>query len=190
MRVAARCLTLSAVASVACGSPAFAADTAPVTVPGAAAANPPSNDFAMPPELVQKLSPEQILAVLRERETTRRPHVLGTLAFFGTLACAVLLSQIYATRRERLRQETLRAMIDKGMDVPRDLIAKRRSPVCDLRRGLVLIGAGVGLSVLFALVHLEGERGSGLWSVGLIPILMGVGFLAVWRIDSKNASAD
>ncbi len=126
MRATAASLALAAAVSVtSAASPTFAAGATPVAVPGAAAPKPGANDFAMPPEMMEKLSPEQILSVLRERESTRRPNVLIAIAVFGTLGGMVLLAQIYATRRERIRNETLRAMVDKGTDIPPDLMELR-----------------------------------------------------------------
>ncbi len=152
-----------------------------------------ANDFAMPPEMIEKLSPEQIMSVLREREMRRatfsgRPaDIVGTTLFFGALVTMVLLAQVFATARERIRQETLRAMVDKGMEIPPGLVGDRARRSSDLRRGLVLVGAGLGLSLVFALVHVSGQSGSGLWSIGLIPMLMGAGYLVVWRIESRKS---
>jgi hypothetical protein len=220
MRTTAAFLALAAaVPATGAASPSFATGATPVGVLGAAGATQGAatgerqaatgdhaeasqvsaqqlgaNDFAMPPEMIEKLSPEQIISVLREREmrrprySTRPPDILATTLFFGSLVAMVLLAQIYATRRERIRQETARAMVDKGMDVPPDLIVKRTDASSDLRRGLVLVGAGLGLSLVFAVVRLNGQSGSGLWSIGLVPILMGIGYLVVWRIETRNTS--
>jgi hypothetical protein len=220
MRTTAAFLTLAAaVSAMGAASPAFAAGATLVPASRAAAATPGAatgeaqaasgddaqatplaarqagaDDFAMPPEMVRKLSPEQIVSVLREREMRRatfsgRPaDIVGTALFFGALVTMVLLAQVFATRRERIRQETLRAMVDKGMEIPPGLVGDRAGRSSDLRRGLVLVGAGVGLSLAFALVHLNGQSGSGLWSIGLVPMLMGGGYLVAWRVDARNTS--
>ncbi len=116
------------------------------------------------------------------------PDIVGTSIFFGALVAIVLLAQVFATRRERIRQETLRAMVDRGMQIPPDLIGDRARRSSDLRSGLVLVGAGVGVSLAFALVHLNGQSGSGLWSIGLVPMLMGGGYLVAWRVQARNTS--
>lgn len=143
------------------------------------------NDLAMPPELIEKLSPDQLMTILREREEGVHPGggVLVPIVFFATLAAIVLLAQMFATRRERMRQETLRALLEKGVDVPADLVAGRAGAPSDLRRGLVLVGAGLGLAIALAVV---GRGAAGLWSVGLVPVLMGAGYLAAWRIETRD----
>src|SRR5574337_1134673 len=157
MRTIAASLALaSAVLATGAASPAFAAGAELVPASHAAAAPPGAatgegqaatgddaeanqravrhpgvEDFAMPPEMVRKLSPEQIVSVLREREMRRatfagRPaDIVGGTLFFGALVTMVLLAQVFATRRERIRQETLRAMVDKGMEIPPGLVGDR-----------------------------------------------------------------
>ncbi len=214
MRTTAGILTLAAVLSAAgAASPSFAAAAEPVTAalaaPGAAPGGGPAatgdlaqasalgariaakcgmNDLAMPPEMIAKLSPEQILAILREREEGLRPGrgILVPMVFFSTLSAMVLLAQVFATRRERMRQETLRAIVEKGLEIPPGLVPGRRGPSCNLRRGLVLVGAGLGLSLVFALAQLNHHVGSGLWSIGLVPMLMGAAYLVAWRIETRH----
>ncbi len=220
MKATASSLALAVAVSVTSAvSSTFGAEPVPAAVPGAAAPKagaatengevaagddaqaiprgarqPAAGDFAMSPEMVRKLSPEQIVSVLREREMRRatfagRPaDIVGGTLFFGALVTMVLLAQIFATRRERLRQETLREMVDKGMEIPPGLIGDRARGSSDLRRGLVLVGAGLGLSLAFALVHLNGQIGSGLWSVGLVPMLIGGGYLVAWRVETRDQS--
>lgn len=53
-------------------------------------------------------------------------------------------------------------------------------PASDLRRGVALTGIGQGLCLVFTVVPVDGA--SGLWSIGLVPLLMGVGHLLAWRI--------
>lgn len=151
-----------------------------------------AEESALPPEVIARLSPEQITSILRERELSRSkfparpPDVLGAVLFFGTLLGMVLLSQIQATRRERLRQQTLLAMVEKGLEIPPGLVGRGASPASDLRRGLVLVGAGLGLSLLFAILRMNGQGAAGLWSVGLVPILMGAGYLIAWRVEARK----
>jgi len=82
-------------------------------------------------------------------------------------------------QQTRLLHETIRAMIDKGQPIPPELLqppAPRR-PRSDLRRGLVFLGIGIGLTVWLAL------EGGTKWPLGLIPLLMGVAFLVTWKVE-------
>jgi hypothetical protein len=53
----------------------------------------------------------------------------------------------------------------------------------DLRRGVVLTMIGVGLMVFFAAVN---DWEGGAWTLGLIPFLIGAGYLLVWKLDTKK----
>jgi hypothetical protein len=59
------------------------------------------------------------------------------------------------------------------------------APYGDLRRGLVLVGAGLSLLILVGLVF---GFGTGSWAVGLIPAFIGAGYLIVWQISRRTES--
>jgi hypothetical protein len=89
-------------------------------------------------------------------------------------------------RKHAQLQDTLRLMIEKGADIPPELIAPPAAPYGDLRRGLILVGAGLALLILVGLVF-GFETGS--WAVGLIPSFIGAGYLIVWRISRRAESS-
>ena len=187
-------LACAAALSVTCAAVAEPALAGSTQTNELASTTPGADDFALPTALIEKLTPDQIVEVLREREMRRQPfaagppnHVAG-LMFFGALIVIVVLVEVYATRREQMRQETLRAMVEKGIDLAPDLVARRPGPSSDLRRGIVLVGAGLGLALAFAVLEGHGKMGPGLWSIGAVPVLMGVGYLVVWRVGSTAAS--
>jgi len=104
--------------------------------------------------------------------------------FFVCILGAVGMTLYFRTARERQRHETLRKMVEKGMEIPPDLLVPPHRPASDLRRGLVLVGAGLGLLVL--LLTFPDHEMRELWAVGLIPTLMGSAYLLTWRIRLKD----
>jgi hypothetical protein len=143
--------------------------------------------FGLPKEILDKLSPDQIV----ELEKTRRQHsqmedILVPICFFGATVGIVALVVGLRLKRNKLLHETMRAMIDKGQPIPPELLqppTPKRRPKSDLRRGLVLAGIGVGLTVWLAL------DGGNKWALGLIPLLMGLGFLVTWKVE-QNKNGD
>ena len=85
-----------------------------------------------------------------------------------------------------MRQRTIRMMVEKGQPVPAELLApevrkvRRRS---DARRGVVWTMVGLGLMIWLAAVN---DWEGGAWSFGLIPFLIGLGYLIVWKLENKN----
>jgi hypothetical protein len=108
------------------------------------------------------------------------------MTIFGAPVMIVLVIGIIALVGTRMRQRTIRMMVEKGQPVPAELLApttrgmRRRS---DVRRGVVWTMVGLGLMVWLAAVN---DWEGGAWSFGLIPFLIGLGYLIVWKLENKK----
>jgi Domain of unknown function (DUF6249) len=107
------------------------------------------------------------------------------LTVFGAPVLIVGLIMYFSFSRSRALQKTVRMMVEKGQPVPEALLnpppAQRQRS--DLRRGVILTMIGAGLMVFLAAVN-DWEGGS--WTLGLIPFLIGAGYLLVWKLDTKK----
>ncbi len=107
------------------------------------------------------------------------------LTVFGAPVLIVGLIMYFSFSRSRALQKTVRMMVEKGQPVPEALLnpppAQRQRS--DIRRGVVLTMIGIGLMAFFGAVN-DWEGGS--WTLGLIPFLIGVGYLLVWKLDTKR----
>jgi Domain of unknown function (DUF6249) len=101
------------------------------------------------------------------------------LTVFGAPVLIVGLIMYFSFSRSRAMHRTVRMMVEKGQPVPEALLnpppAQRQRS--DLRRGVILTMIGVGLMVFFGAVND--------WE-GLIPFLIGAGYLLVWKLDAKK----
>jgi hypothetical protein len=108
------------------------------------------------------------------------------LSIFGAPVLIVIMIGIFALLGSRMRQRTIRMMVEKGQPVPAELLApevrsvRRRS---DVRRGVVWTMLGLGLMIFLAAVN---DWEGGAWSLGLIPFLIGLGYLIVWKLEKKD----
>ena len=108
------------------------------------------------------------------------------LSIFGAPVAIVIMIGIFSIIATRMRQRTIRMMVEKGQPVPAELLApatrgiRRRS---DARRGVVWTMVGLGLMIWLAAVN---DWEGGAWSFGLIPFLIGLGYLIVWKLESKK----
>lgn len=111
-------------------------------------------------------------------------EIIVPVAFFLCVAIIGALVLVGYSRHTAQRHQTLRAMVEKGMQIPPELLGHTKrpsSPASDRRRGILLICAGIGIAAFLLLSG--GEEGAGL---GLIPILIGVGYLLVARLDGRR----
>jgi hypothetical protein len=108
------------------------------------------------------------------------------MSIFGAPVLIVMVIGIFALIGNRMRQRTIRMMVEKGQPVPAELLApevrrvRRRS---DVRRGVIWTMVGLGLMVWLAAVN---DWEGGVWSFGLIPFLIGLGYLIVWKLENKK----
>lgn len=86
-------------------------------------------------------------------------------------------------RRAQLLHTTLAKMIEKDVPIPTELFDAPRRKRSDLRRGAFWLALGVGVLVYLKVI------GHGQWIGGLIPLLIGVAYLVVWRIEQGKPKA-
>jgi hypothetical protein len=108
------------------------------------------------------------------------------LSIFGAPVLIVIMIGMFTLLVSRMRQRTIRMMVEKGQPIPAELLApaarsvRRRS---DVRRGVIWAMVGLGMMIFFGAVN---DWEGGAWSLGLIPFLIGIGYLMVWKLEGKN----
>jgi len=107
---------------------------------------------------------------------------------FGAPVMVVAAVMFFSYLKSRSLHRTVRAMVEKGQEVPAALFAppqviRARS---DMRRGVVLLMVGIGLMAFFGAVN---DWEGGVWSLGLIPFLIGAGYLLVWKLEGSKDKA-
>src|SRR5437762_9541580 len=107
------------------------------------------------------------------------------MTIFGAPVLIVGLILYFSFSRQRALHRTVRMMVEKGEPVPEALLnpppAPRQRSV--VRRGVVLTMVGLGLMVFFGAVN---DWEGGAWTLGLIPFLIGAGYLIVWKLEGKK----
>jgi Domain of unknown function (DUF6249) len=110
--------------------------------------------------------------------------VVGLVAVVAGCSVPVAIVMVFSYfnhRRNKMLHETLRAMVEKGVPIPPELISNQMSaregqagrPRNDLRNGLILAGVGIGV------VMLAGKAG---W----IILFVGVAFLIASMVENRN----
>lgn len=109
---------------------------------------------------------------------------IAMLTIFGAPVLIVGLIMYFGFSRSRAMHRTVRMMVEKGQPVPEALLnpppAQRQRS--DMRRGIVLTMIGLGISIFLA----AADQGGSSWTLGVIPFLIGVGYLLVWKLEGKK----
>jgi hypothetical protein len=108
------------------------------------------------------------------------------LTIFGAPVLIVAVIMYFGFSKNRMMHKTVRMMVEKGQEVPAALLAPPPPAVrqrSDMRRGVVLVMIGLGLVIFLGAVN-DWENGS--WAIGIIPFLIGLGYLLVWKLEGKK----
>jgi hypothetical protein len=106
--------------------------------------------------------------------------IISVVMVFGAPVAIVALFVALRHRRNRMFHETLRAMVEKGVPIPPELLSRGGAPLAsaspgtpagnrDLRWGLILLALGGSLYTVAG-------------KIGIIPVFIGLALLIVWLI--------
>ncbi|WP_144391631.1 DUF6249 domain-containing protein [Pleionea sediminis] len=109
---------------------------------------------------------------------------------FILVTAVVVVTFLYLSHKNKMAiQETIRRSLDQGNSLTPELLEKlgtTPSPrVKDLRRGIVLAALGLA-AILSGLVVNDSDGMIGFVIAGLFPLMMGSGFLLVWKLNRYN----
>ena len=101
----------------------------------------------------------------------------------------VLILLRYRYQQTQARYQTMLQLADKGVELPPQLLVEPNVVYSERRRALVLIGGGLGLMAMF--LALPGQLDNGLsigslWGLGLLPLMIGLGYLVSWWLNRRE----
>ena len=105
---------------------------------------------------------------------------------FGAPVLIVGVIMFFSYIKARSLHKTVRMMVEKGQPVPEALFAAPHTPArqrSDVSRGVVLVMIGIGVMLFLAAVN---EFEGGAWGLGLIPFMIGAGYLAIWVMEGNK----
>ncbi|MGH6876952.1 MAG: DUF6249 domain-containing protein [Rhizomicrobium sp.] len=117
------------------------------------------------------------------------PETLIPLVATMAPVLIVLLVLYYRHQQTQARYRTLIQLADKGVALPPDLLVEPHVVDIERRRALVLIGGGMGLMAMFLALPFRFDNGqtvAGLWGLGLLPLMTGLGYLASWWLNWRG----
>ena len=105
----------------------------------------------------------------------------------------VLILLRYRFQQTQARYRTLLQLADKGVELPPQLLVEPHTAYSERRRALVLIATGLGLMAMFLALPIRLDNGLGassLWGIGLLPLMIGLGYLASWWLNQRESTRD
>ncbi len=111
----------------------------------------------------------------------------AVMLFAPVLLTALVLR--YRRTRAEMRYQFLLKLAEAGVAVPPVLPGEASEPPSDLRRALILLAGGIGLSVTLVALPLEFHVGrplAQLWGLGILPVALGLGYLTHWGLSRRG----
>ena len=120
--------------------------------------------------------------------------IFAIFAVFGTITAIIVGPTYLKSREKREMQSTVRHAIDKGQDLPPELIdamtkdvaSKLPSRTRDLRRGVLWMAVGIGIAAFSVLTDMGWDNGndwheigSGMLGIAAIPFTVGLAFIVL-----------
>lgn len=114
--------------------------------------------------------------------------VIPPLVLLSPVLIVALVLRYRRTRAE-MRYQFLLKLAESGVELPAALPGEATPQQCDRRRALILLAGGIGLSAtLIALpIHYQvGRPLAELWGLGILPVMLGLGYLGNWYLARRG----
>lgn len=118
--------------------------------------------------------------------------IFAIFAVFGTITAIIVGPTFLKYREKRDMQETVRHAVDKGQELPAELIdvmtkdVQKALPsrIKDIRRGVIWLATGIGIAAFGIVSDLGGNdwnggMDNGLLGIACIPAVIGVAFIVL-----------
>lgn len=153
-------------------------------------------------EVVKKLNNNEIVDIIKYKEKLAfdqqmaeqakvpidfAPNTFGISVWIFLTFSFVLLTFFmpfyFNHKKIKGRQLIINNLIEKGKDIPMELLAPAsKSGHTDLHRGIILIALGISVAIVLLSVKVPNNY----WTIGLIPLLIGAGYLISFKFDNPN----
>jgi len=90
-------------------------------------------------------------------------------------------------KKTKGRQLIINNLIEKGQEIPQELLFPQvKTSRSDLQKGIILIS--FGLSICIVLLSIKIPVNLNLWTLGLIPLFIGIGYLVSFKLNKSGRS--
>ena len=160
-------------------------------------------DLNLSREVVSKLDNKDIVEIIKYREKLaqekemanaemHKPNLTSesTATIWSILIGIFILSLFvipyyFNLKKAKARQEIITKLIEKDIVIPKELLAKpKKTKRSDLHNGIVYIAFGLSLCIVIFVLRIH----SNFWTIGLIPMFIGIGYVISFKLDHSFES--
>lgn len=134
--------------------------------------------------LAQETQSSEAVNVVAKDNSNQAIAIIVPIALFIFLLGIVFIVHYLRFRQSQELQSTIRIMIEKGSQVPTELLSppeKNTKYQEDIRKGLILLFLGIAIPIAMVISQPENKG----WVWGLIPLSIGLAYLISARLSKK-----
>ena len=160
-------------------------------------------DLNLSGEVVKKLDSKDIVEIVKYKEKLVQDRLTAEkfavdpskmigkiipimpIVFFTFILLVLTIPFYFNFKKTKGRQLIINNLIEKGQEIPKELIVPaKRNVRTDFHKGIILISFGLGISVVLLAIKIPVNFN--LWTLGLIPLFIGLGYLISFKLDKSN----
>ena len=160
-------------------------------------------DLNLSSEVVKKLDSKDIVEIVKYKEKLVQDRLTAEkfavdpskmigkiipimpIVFFTFILLVLTIPFYFNFKKTKGRQLIINNLIEKGQEIPKELIVPaKRNVRTDFHKGIILISFGLGISVVLLAIKIPVNFN--LWTLGLIPLFIGLGYLISFKLDKSN----
>ena len=158
-------------------------------------------------DVVEKLSEDELISLVKDLEEMKyNPEYLQGVTGQGKyiyeqfasedfvksiLICVIIsilvfiilvisLPLYFNMRKNRSFNAMIKEFATKGQQTPNELILSLSKKRSDFQKAIIMVSTGIAVSVALAIMI----KDSRIWAVGLIPVIIGIGYYIAYRITN------
>ncbi len=154
----------------------------------------------IPQEVLEKLVPEQAKARVDQKQINHpstaqvifNQQIIVPGIVFGTMGGIAFLILYFSYRKRRDLLNLVQDAIRSGHTLPNSFLEslenkKKPTADSDLRKAVLLMAVGPSASVILLILADDAQKGAA--SIGILPTLLGLAYLFLYKSSKKNNSS-
>lgn len=151
-------------------------------------------------EITEQLDDENVIEVVRfidqllqDRETAVKQadpsrfttDIIPVIVFLVVITL-FFIPFYFNYKKIKGRQLLIRDYLEKGKEIPDILLSPSANRIArsDFHKGIILVTLGLGISLVLLVLKIENNY----WSLGLIPVIIGIGYFFSHIFDKKDGN--